>query len=256
MGQASTSTGGLKFFIDNQRMRVGAWACEASCFSNNPQPDLQDGLGELEIKTETLRFIVCAGSDLLQDAQFNIESWIMRKASEGFRNAINDAIIAGDGIGKLLGILNPNAGIPICDTSVATQPGTFTWQDLVMLKFEIPAQWHDGASNFMNQRTFALLLTMSDAINRPLFGQLPSGLPGYTFAGSPIQIVSQMPNVEPGSTPVAFGNWREAYIVVTRSGTTMRADPYSAGFRTLFRFEARVGGSPTCPNAARLLRIG
>ena len=56
MGQATTSVGSLKFFIDNQRMRVGAWACEASCFSNNPQPDLQDGLGELEIKTEALRF--------------------------------------------------------------------------------------------------------------------------------------------------------------------------------------------------------
>jgi hypothetical protein len=29
-----------------------AWACEASCFANNPQDDLKEGLGELEIKAE------------------------------------------------------------------------------------------------------------------------------------------------------------------------------------------------------------
>jgi hypothetical protein len=31
-------------------MQVGGWACEASCFANNPGPDLQEGLGTLEIK--------------------------------------------------------------------------------------------------------------------------------------------------------------------------------------------------------------
>src|SRR5215471_16676511 len=100
MGQATTSVGSLKFFIDNQRMRVGAWACEASCFSNNPQPDLQDGLGELEIKTETLRFIVCASRDLLEDAAINVESWLVGKVSSGMRATINNTLITGDGIGK------------------------------------------------------------------------------------------------------------------------------------------------------------
>ena len=71
MGQARTSGGSLKFLIDNQRMVLAGWACDASCFSNNPQPDLQDCLGELQIKVEPLRFIVCTSSDLLQDAAFN-----------------------------------------------------------------------------------------------------------------------------------------------------------------------------------------
>jgi hypothetical protein len=35
----------------------------------------------------------------------------------------------------------------------------------------------------------------------------------------------------------------------------MQADPYSAGFCILFRFEARVGGAVTCAGAARLLRV-
>jgi HK97 family phage major capsid protein len=70
MGQETTTSGSLKFLIDNVRMGA-AFACEATCFANNPQPDLQEGLGELEIKPETLRCVICATSDLLQDASFN-----------------------------------------------------------------------------------------------------------------------------------------------------------------------------------------
>ena len=113
MGQATTSGGSLKFLIDNVRMQDAAWACEASCFANNPQADLQDGLGELEIKVETIRYVVCAGSDLLQDAAFNIEAWILRKVTDGFRVAISNSIVMGDGLGKPMGFLNPNAGTPI-----------------------------------------------------------------------------------------------------------------------------------------------
>jgi HK97 family phage major capsid protein len=192
---------------------------------------------------------------LLQDSSFNVEAWVLRKASNGFRDTINAAVIAGDGIGKPLGVLHPSAGIPICETSPATQPGMFTWQDCVMLAYEVPMQYHAGASFLLNQRTWALMMTMSDASGRPLWNQMPGAQPSLTFAGFPVHIVTWMPDVQPGAVPIAFGNWRETYMVVTRQATMMRPDPYSAGFCTLFRFEARVGGAVLCGNAARLLRI-
>jgi HK97 family phage major capsid protein len=255
MGQESTSTGTLKFFIDNVRMQDAAWACEASCFSNNPSPDLQEGLGELEIKTETLRHIVCVGSDLLQDASFNIEAWILRKLSEGFRNTINRSIMGGSGVGMPLGILNPSAGIPICDTAPSTTPGQFAWQDLVLLQMELCEPWRSNGSYFMNARTLGLLLTMSTTDGRPLFGQLPGAMPGLVFAGRPIVINSWMPDVGPGATPIAYGDWRSAYTVVNRRSTTLQSDPFSAGFCILYKAEARIGAGTTCPNAARLLRV-
>jgi HK97 family phage major capsid protein len=165
------------------------------------------------------------------------------------RATINAAILLGDGIGKPLGLLNPNAGIPICEMSPATAPGQFSWQDLMMLKCEISMQWMDGCSYLMSQRTLGLLQTMSSAEGRPLFGPTGTNTPGtgFSFAGSPINIVSQMPDVQPGSTPLAFGNWKRAYTIVTRKLLTLQIDSYSAG-----KFEARLGGLTTCPNAARL----
>jgi hypothetical protein len=48
-------------------------------------------------------------------------------------------------------------------------------------------------------------------------------------------------------TPIAFGNWRQAYTVVNRKAVIMLVDPYSAGFCTIFKFEARVGGATNAP---------
>ena len=54
---------------------------------------------------------------------------------------------------------------------------------------------------------------------------------------------------------MAYGDWRAAYTIVDRKAVTMIADPYSAGWCTLFKFDARIGRAVTCSNAARLLRI-
>jgi HK97 family phage major capsid protein len=214
-------------------------------------------LGELDLKPESLRFVVCVTSDLLQDAAFPIEIWILDKAAKGFRAAINLAILLGDGIGKPLGLLSASGGVPICEVSPATNPGTFSWQDLLQLKYEIPIEWQAGSAFFMNQRTFALLQTMSTAEGRPLFGAMGTSAPGTGFqlAGSPIHIISQLPDCAAGSTPVMFGNLKAAYLLVTRRGLTMRTDPYTAAWCTIFLFDQRIGGAPTCPNAMRLLRI-
>jgi len=262
MNNITISGPSIKFMVDDARLLEAAWACQTDCFANNPAADLTKGLGELELKPETLRFIVCTSRDILEDASVDIENWMLTKVNWAFRNTISTAIISGDGQGKPLGILNPAAGIPICDTSDATPAGQFTWQDLIMLKWQVPMQFHGGNGNgnggryLMNQNTFGLTLTMSDAMGRPIMIATPTDNGSFIVNGSPVQIVTQMPDVAPGATPVAFGNWNIAYMVVNRKAVAMQQDPYSAGFCILFKFESRVGGGVICANAARLMRIG
>lgn len=63
------------------------------------------------------------------------------------------------------------------------------------------------------------------------------------LADSLIIIASQMPNLEPGSTPIAFGNWKQVYNLATRRATTMTVDPSTVQWCSLFRFEACAGGA-------------
>jgi HK97 family phage major capsid protein len=245
----------IKFLVDNELWDVAAWACESQCFANNPTQQIGQGLGEVEVKPESLRYIVCTTRELLEDSSANLESWMLQKVNRAYRTQISNAIITGDGIGKPLGILR--AGIPIVDTNTPPTPvGQFTWQDLVLLKYMVPSVFQGaGGAYLMNQTTFGLSLTMSDAMGRPIMMASPLNAAQYIIAGSPVVIANQMPDVVVGSTPVAFGNWKQAYMMVNRKAVTMQQDPYSAGFCVLFKFEARIGGAPICPNAARLLRI-
>lgn len=245
----------VKFLVDDVRLDQAAWACESDCFANNPKANLTDGLGELEIKPETLRYIVCATRDILEDASVNIEQWMLGKVNFAFRNTISTAIMTGDGNGRPLGILNPRSGIPACETGEATPAGQFTWQDLIMLKWQVAMQYHSGGRYLMNQNTFGQTLTMADANNRPIMIASPTDNGQFLLNGSPVNIATQMPDVAGGATPVAFGNWNQAYMVVNRKAITMQNDPYSAGFCVLFKFESRVGGAVICPRAARLLKI-
>jgi HK97 family phage major capsid protein len=248
----------IKFLVDRGDIDNAAWACQSNCFANNPTgTDLASLLGELEIKPEPLRYIACATSDLLEDSGFDIESWLLGKVSRAFRNTVSEAVMIGSGVGMPIGILNPAAGIPICDTAAPTPAGQFTWQDLVMLRFQVPMQFWDPTTSgyLMNQNTAGLLFTMSDANGRPILVPSLQDPLVFTLLGSPLKIATQMPDVAPGATPVAYGNWKSAYMIANRKAITMQHDPYSAGFCSLFKFEARIGGAVTCANAARLLRI-
>jgi HK97 family phage major capsid protein len=179
---------------------------------------------------------------------------LIDKARRAFGAQIGHAVLAGDGFGKPMGILNPAAGIPIMDTAPSTPPSFFTWQDLLMLRWAVPMslRGNDGAY-LMNQHTWALCTTMSDANGRPIMTAGPTE--PFLLGGVPVVIAPLMPDVHPGATPVAYGNWKQAYMVVNRKAVTMQNDPFSAGFCSLFKFEARIGGGVICPGAARLLRI-
>lgn len=155
-----------------------------------------------------------------------------------------------------MGILNPMAAIPVCETSEHTAAGSSTWQDLVSLLFQVPVQWRAGATWLMNQRVLCLLFSMSDAAGRPIIQQDLQAAAQWRLLGLPIVVSEFFPDVAPGTTPIAVGNWREAYLLINRRGLTILPDPYSIGWCVIYRLFARLGGGIICPNAARLLRIG
>ncbi|MGY3621250.1 phage major capsid protein [Bradyrhizobium sp. USDA 10063] len=247
----------VQFLVDNvDGEELFGWACETDCAVNASGADVARGLGQLELKPEELRGLICATRSFLDDAGINIENWITQKGQQGVRRIASRAIATGSGIGMPVGILNPAAGIPVCETSDNSPAGQFTWQDLLLLKWQVPVQYHGaGGAYLMNQNTFALTLTMSDANGRPIMMADPTQPERYLLNGSPVIISEHMPDVAPGNVAVAFGGWKAAYMLVNRRALTILPDPYSSGACVLFKLFARLGGGVICTNAARLLRI-
>ena len=133
MRNISISSSSIKFFVDNETWDVAAWACESSCFPTIRRSK-SAAASARSSSSRRARYIVCATRELLEDASTNVEAWLIDKARRAFGAQIGHAVLAGDGFGKPMGILNPAAGIPIMDTAPSTPPSFFTWQDLPMLK--------------------------------------------------------------------------------------------------------------------------
>jgi HK97 family phage major capsid protein len=215
---------------------------------------------EVELRPEPLRYAFCATGDLLEDSAINLEQHMLNKVARAYRGVISDSIINGDGLGKPAGLLHPYSGIIVCDTSPSAPAVQFSWQDVLLLRFQVAPKWQPGASYPCNQNTIGLLLSMSDAVGRPvapLTGQPwpAAGTSGFTIFGAPLHVVTQLPDPVPGACCIGFGNWREAYALVVRRGVTMVHDPHSAGYCHIFRFASRITGRVLCPLAARWLRI-
>ncbi|KRR14591.1 hypothetical protein CQ12_10690 [Bradyrhizobium jicamae] len=250
------SSSAVQFLIDNfDGEELFGWACQETCAFNQPGADIAKGLSQLELRPEELRGLICASRSFLEDAAVDIEGWIARKGQQGVRRIASRAIAVGSGVGMPMGILNPNAGIPVCETSALTPAGQFTWQDLVGLLFEVPVEYHSNGVWLMNQRTLGQAFSMSDAAGRPILIQDLQNPLRWMLLGHPVIVSNFFPDVIPGATPVAFGNWKETYLLVNRRALTMLPDPYSAGWCVLYRLFARLGGGIICPTAARLLRI-
>jgi HK97 family phage major capsid protein len=60
--------------------------------------------------------------------------------------------------------------------------------------------------------------------------------------GRPIERMEDMPNVAANSLSVAFGDWRQAYTAVDRTGVRILRDPFSAKPFVMFYTTKRTGG--------------
>jgi HK97 family phage major capsid protein len=79
----------------------------------------------------------------------------------------------------------------------------------------------------------------------------PASLVGY-----PIAWAANIPAIAAGATPIAFGDFRQAYTIVDRLGISTLRDPFTAKPFVLFYTRRRVGGDVVNFEAYKLLLIG
>ena len=72
----------------------------------------------------------------------------------------------------------------------------------------------------------------------------------------PLVESEDMPEIAADAFPIAFGNFKRAYLIVDRRGIRVLRDPYSAKPYVLFYTTKRVGGGLQDFDALRLLKTG
>ncbi|MBA4161954.1 MAG: phage major capsid protein [Novosphingobium sp.] len=207
-----------------------------------------------------------ASQAMLDDAAFNLEEWLAGEIATEFARAEGAAFINGSGTNQPKGFLTQ----PTALTGDATRPfgtlqqvvsgnasgfGTSPEMVLIDLVHSLRAGHRQGAVFLMNTKTLAAVRKFKAAdgtfLWQPgIYENAPARLLGY-----PVIEAEDMPDVAANALPIAFGNFKNGYIIAERRTTSILRDPYTNKPYVNFYATKRIGGQVLDSDAIKLLRI-
>lgn len=209
---------------------------------------------------------------MLEDAFFNVESWLTGEVQAEFGQQENLAFVSGDGVLKPKGILAyPTAAtadasrafgtlehvISGAAADFATPSATVSPADAILtLIYSLKAQFRGKAMFCMNKSTLSKIRKFKEALAGQYIWQpgAAAGQPSTLF-GYPIEECESCPDVAANALPMMFGDFKRGYTIVDRIGTSVLRDPYSNKPYVHFYTRKRVGGMLTDSQAIKLLKI-
>lgn len=244
------STDRLEGLKDTDEASAG-WVAEKGSRSDTNTPQV----GMWNIPTSELYANPAVTQKLLDDASFNVETWLADKIADKFARLENTAFVAGSGVGQPQGFTNYTA-VTTADSSRAwgqlqyvgtgnagdfasSSPGDVLF-DLIA-QFKAPylnnANWVTRRSVIQKIRKFKESTTNAYMWQPGLQAGQPDKLLGYG-----IVMAEDMPALASGSLSLAFGNFKEGYQIVDRVGIRTLRDPYTNKPNVTFYTTKRVGG--------------
>ena len=240
------------------------WASETGARNETNTPTFREiapAMGELFANP-------AASQAMLDDAAFDVESWLAGEISTEFARAEGAAFVSGDGVNKPRGFL---AGVATNEADGVRAFGTLQYlatgvsggfaasspQDkLIDLIQALRTPYRQGAVFVMNSGTLARIAKFKTADGAFLWR--PSMLAGQpdTLLGYPVVEAEDMPDTAADAFAIAFGNFRAGYLIAERSETAILRDPFTRKPFVHFYATKRIGGGVMNSEAIKLLKFG
>ena len=230
-----------------------AWVGETE--SRSETTGLTFGLEE--IPTHELTAEVYMSLQMLEDAAFDMEAELIMEFTERFGVAEGTTVVAGNSVKRPEGFLN-HADVAETNSGSAATIADANGQanGVIDLYHDIKTEYARNGSWVLNRQTLASVRKLKDSQNNYIWQPgLANGI-ANTILGSPYLEVPDMPNEAAGAFPIAFGDWRRAYIIVDRVNMSVLRDPFTRASSGQVKFVARrrVGGQVVLAEAIRKLK--
>lgn len=208
--------------------------------------------GQTRIPIYTAMLSMPLTTNMVEDANFPLQSWAEDKFAETIRLLKENMILNGTGVGQPTGILSNPGGTG--QPAVVTMGNPLTADGVVKMAWSVPEQYDDNLSWVFNKvNTGQYLATLKDSNNRYLWGSglMDSGLmpdqaaPQFhrTLQGYPVVFQGFMPNLGSNNYPVIFGDLR-GYYLIDRVGFSIQVlrELYAETNQILLLGRVRFGG--------------
>lgn len=260
----------LKKLTTKTGAAIGGWGSETTA----PSESTTMGLVEITVTPGTLWAEPRTTTEFLEDSDQNVEQWLADEVGIAFNEQEEAAFITattGTGVNRPRGFL--------LETPVAN--ASYAWGSIGYIASGASGAFATASSSVSPVDAFTDLLhalkptyrangrwLMADATVATIrkFKDGSGNLqwrPGVTvsepyvelFLGKPIEYSDSMPAVAANSYSVAFADWKRAYTIVDRVGTTILRDAFTAKPYVKFYTRRRVGGAVTNFEAIKLMKM-
>ncbi len=207
-----------------------------------------------------------ATSTLLYDSAVDIASWLTNNATHDFAETEGEAFLSGPGTDNSPRGLLTYGTAPEKDFTRAwgkfqhvesAAQAAITGDEIIDLTMSLRAPYRPNAQFVMSTITAASLRKLKDANGNYLWsttGNLTDGIEHILF-GYPVTIDEGMPTPAAGALPIAFGDFRQGYVIVDRQGIRINRDEITQKGRIIFDVYKRVGGGAGDFNAIKFLKM-
>jgi HK97 family phage major capsid protein len=238
------------------------WVGEAGTRSQTNTPDLAEVAPTMGTASARPR----ASEESLDDLFFDVENWLITSAAEAMAQGEGAAFVNGNGTNRPTGFLQGSTPVVTTDASRAFGTLQFTpsgqaaalptsadiFYDMV---YALRARYRSNATWVTSKLVLAALRKYKDTTSQYLWqAGISAGQPS-TFMGFPVVEAEDMPAVAANAFSVAFGDFREGYLIADRVGMRITRDEITVPGFVQFYIRKRVGGRIRNSQAIKLLRI-
>lgn len=238
------------------------WVGETGTRSQTDTPDLAEvapTFGMASAKPQ-------ASEESLDDLFFDVENWLISSAAEAIAQGEGAAFVSGSGTNRPTGFLAGPTPVATVDASrafgtlqyiasgqaAALPTSADVFYDMV---YALRQRYRANARWVTSKLLLAALRKYKDSQNQYLWQpSLQAGQPA-TFLGYGITEAEDMPAVAANAFPLAFGDFREGYLIADRVGMRITRDEITAPGFVKFYVRRRVGGKLRNTQAIKLLKV-
>ena len=209
---------------------------------------------------------------LLDDAATDIASWLINNATHDFAETQGEDFLAysgNDGFPRGLldyGTTNEkdftrawgkHQYIPAGHASAPTDANLVAACIKIVAALRKP--YKANARWLMNSETATRLMGITDENGRRLWaptGNLIEGIE-HPLLGYPVEIDENMPSFSDGAGahPIAFGDFKQGYVIVDRQGVRVNRDELTQKGRVVFDVYTRTGGGAGDFNSIKFIKV-
>jgi HK97 family phage major capsid protein len=241
---------------------AAGWVAEAD---SRPQTANQQ-IADMNFPAMELYAMPAATQNLLDDAVVDIEQWIASEIDTVFAEQEGAAFVNGNGVNKPMGFMAypkvTNTGAAwgktayVASGAAGALPATNPSDVLFDLVYALKAGYRQNATFVMNRKTLSVIRKIKATTGEYLWMPPASPQAQSSLMNFPLVEAEDMADIAADAFPIAFGDFRRAYLIVDRRGIRVLRDPYSSKPYVLFYTTKRVGGGIQDFDALRFLKTG